>query len=108
MWGGARQSDPLWGAVTSCGTEGNLLGILYGRTFCEAATPDVTPTLVSSVESHYSVPKAARMYRMPYERIASSDIDGANAQNNGHFTVCFAAICRCYKAPPKSCSQLAS
>jgi len=76
MWGGARQSDPLWGAVTSCGTEGNLLGILYGRTFCEAATPDVTPTLVSSVESHYSVPKAARMYRMPYERIASSDIDG--------------------------------
>jgi histidine decarboxylase len=60
--------------VTSCGTEGNLLGILYGREAAEAS--GCPATLVSSVESHYSVAKAARMYKMPYERVASTPSDG--------------------------------
>lgn len=76
MWGGNRQSEPLWGAVTSCGTEGNLLGILYGREACEQRSGGCPATLVSSVESHYSIAKAARMYRMPYERVASTPLDG--------------------------------
>jgi histidine decarboxylase len=62
-------SSKIWGAVTSCGTEGNLLGILYGREALKAAP--VIPTLVSSVESHYNVSKAGRMYHMPYTRIGS-------------------------------------
>jgi histidine decarboxylase len=74
MWGGNRQESPIWGAVTSCGTEGNLLGILYGREAAEAS--GCPATLVSSVESHYSIAKAARMYKMPYERVASTSEDG--------------------------------
>lgn len=74
MWGGYRQEAPIWGAVTSCGTEGNLLGILYGREAAEAS--GCLATLVSSVESHYSVAKAARMYKMPYERVPSTPSDG--------------------------------
>jgi len=75
MWSGPDGFEaPIWGAVTSCGTEGNLLGILYGREALRSAT--IVPTLVSSVESHYSVAKAARMYSMPYERVRSSEGDG--------------------------------
>jgi len=76
MWSGPTGSvdHPIWGAVTSCGTEGNLLGILYGREALKSV-PTV-PTLVSSVESHYSVAKAARMYGMRYERVRSTDEDG--------------------------------
>jgi histidine decarboxylase len=48
----------MWGYVTNCGTEGNLHGILVGR----EALPD--GILYASCESHYSVFKAARMYRM--------------------------------------------
>lgn len=51
--------DKFWGYTTTCGTEGNLLGILYGREkFPEGV-------LYCSRESHYSVPKAAKIYRMP-------------------------------------------
>ena len=52
-----------WGYVTNCGTEGNLHGILVGR----ETLPD--GILYSSVESHYSVFKAARMYRMDAVKI---------------------------------------
>lgn len=50
--------EDMWGYVTNCGTEGNLHGILVGR----EALPD--GILYASAESHYSVFKAARMYRM--------------------------------------------
>lgn len=78
MWGATDavsdgESD-YWGAVTSCGTEGNLLGILYGREYLKAV-PTI-PTLVSSVESHYSVAKAGRMYNMPYVRVGSNSVTG--------------------------------
>jgi histidine decarboxylase len=46
------------GYVTNCGTEGNLHGILVGR----ENLPD--GVLLASRESHYSVWKAAMMYRM--------------------------------------------
>ena len=49
----------MWGYVTNCGTEGNLHGILVGR----ECLPD-DAILYASKESHYSVMKAARMYRM--------------------------------------------
>ena len=75
MWGAdALPKDAVWGAVTSCGTEGNLLGILYGREAAEASGRPAT--LVSSVQSHYSVAKAARMYKMPYHRVESREVDG--------------------------------
>lgn len=51
--------EDMWGYVTNCGTEGNLHGILTGR--------EVLPEgiLYCSKATHYSVPKAGRMYRMP-------------------------------------------
>lgn len=64
--------DDFWGYVTNCGTEGNLHGILVGR----ETLPD--GILYSSVETHYSVFKAARMYRMDAVKIdtlASGEMD---------------------------------
>ena len=62
----------FWGYVTNCGTEGNLHGILVGR----ETLPD--GILYSSVETHYSVFKAARMYRMDaikVDTLASGEMD---------------------------------
>jgi hypothetical protein len=50
--------EEYWGYITNCGTEGNLHGILVGR----ENLPD--GILYASKETHYSVFKAARMYRM--------------------------------------------
>lgn len=64
--------EEYWAYVTNCGTEGNLHGILVGR----EVLPD--GILYCSKETHYSVPKAARMYRMDYEEvgtIATGEID---------------------------------
>mmetsp|Transcript_30688 Transcript_30688/g.36135 ORF Transcript_30688/g.36135 Transcript_30688/m.36135 type:complete len:341 (-) Transcript_30688:84-1106(-) len=94
MWGGNKQilkstdlseseseseppeqpNEPIWGAITSCGTEGNLLGILYGREACESTGSPVT--LISSTESHYSISKACRMYKIPYIQIKSQIQNG--------------------------------
>ncbi|KAK4435747.1 Serine decarboxylase [Sesamum alatum] len=63
LWG--IQKDEYWGYVTNGGTEGNLHGILLGR--------ELLPNgiLYTSKESHYSLFKIARMYRMDCETIAS-------------------------------------
>lgn len=69
--------DEFWGYVTNCGTEGNLHGILVGR----EVLPD--GVLYSSEASHYSVFKAARMYRMEAKRLPSlpsGEIDYAALQ----------------------------
>uniref|UniRef100_N1R2Y0 Histidine decarboxylase n=1 Tax=Aegilops tauschii TaxID=37682 RepID=N1R2Y0_AEGTA len=52
------QQDEYWGYITNCGTEGNLHGLLVGRELF----PD--GIIYASCESHYSVFKAARMYRV--------------------------------------------
>ncbi|XP_060198549.1 serine decarboxylase [Lycium barbarum] len=59
------EKDQYWGYITNCGTEGNLHGILVGR--------EVFPEgiLYASRESHYSVFKAARMYRMECEKVGT-------------------------------------
>eukprot|EP00212_Chloropicon_laureae_P007137 CAMPEP_0197489536 /NCGR_PEP_ID=MMETSP1311-20131121/4299_1 /TAXON_ID=464262 /ORGANISM="Genus nov. species nov., Strain RCC856" /LENGTH=449 /DNA_ID=CAMNT_0043033859 /DNA_START=38 /DNA_END=1387 /DNA_ORIENTATION=- len=54
-----------WGYITNCGTEGNLHGILVGR----ENLPD--GILYSSEDSHYSVFKAASMYRMKCHKVKS-------------------------------------
>ncbi|XP_011082256.2 LOW QUALITY PROTEIN: serine decarboxylase-like [Sesamum indicum] len=63
LWG--IDKDEYWGYVTNGGTEGNLHGILMGR--------ELLPNgiLYTSQESHYSMFKIARMYRMDCETIAS-------------------------------------
>eukprot|EP00899_Mesostigma_viride_P003517 jgi/Mesvir1/13166/Mv06130-RA.1 len=69
------KAGDYWGYVTNCGTEGNLHGILVGR----EVHPD--GILYASRESHYSVFKAARMYRMEHRKIAthkSGEIDCAH------------------------------
>jgi histidine decarboxylase len=71
--------DPkdYWGYVTTCGTEGNLHGILLAR----EKLPD--GVLYSSRESHYSIFKAARYYRMeaePIDALASGEIDYAQLE----------------------------
>lgn len=58
--------DEYWGYVTTCGTEGNLHGILVAR----EVLPD--GVLYASVESHYSVFKAARYYRMDAKPIPTT------------------------------------
>nr|KJB16469.1 hypothetical protein B456_002G231300 [Gossypium raimondii] len=65
------EKDEYWGYITNCGTEGNLHGILVGEVF-----PD--GVLYASRESHYSVFKAARMYRMEcvkVDTLVSGEID---------------------------------
>lgn len=57
------EKNEYWGYITNCGTEGNLHGILVGR----EVYPD--GILYASSESHYSVFKAARMYRMECVKI---------------------------------------
>jgi len=55
--------DDYWGYVTTCGTEGNLHAILLAR----ECHPD--GILYSSRETHYSIFKAARYYRMDAKSI---------------------------------------
>ena len=57
------EKDSYWGYVTTSGTEGNLHGILLAR----ECFPD--GILYTSQETHYSVFKAARMYRMDCQSI---------------------------------------
>ncbi|KAL7482127.1 hypothetical protein ACHAW6_007822 [Cyclotella cf. meneghiniana] len=57
------EPSSYWGYVTTCGTEGNLHGILLAR----ECHPD--GILYSSRETHYSVFKAARYYRMDAKAI---------------------------------------
>ncbi|XP_022133700.1 serine decarboxylase [Momordica charantia] len=69
------EKNEYWGYITNCGTEGNLHGILIGR----EVFPD--GILYASRESHYSVFKAARMYRMDCENVhtlVSGEIDCAD------------------------------
>ncbi|KAI4321156.1 hypothetical protein MLD38_034574 [Melastoma candidum] len=69
------EKDDYWGYITNCGTEGNLHGILVGR----EVFPD--GILYASRESHYSVFKAARMYRMDCIKVdthVSGEIDCAD------------------------------
>ena len=66
------EADDYWGYITNCGTEGNLHGILVGR----ENHPD--GILYASAETHYSVFKAGRMYRMDVEcvpTVASGELD---------------------------------
>jgi histidine decarboxylase len=71
--------DDYWGYVTCCGTEGNLHGIYLGR---ENYPNGI---LYTSEESHYSIPKAARMFRMKCEIIKCND-DGS--MDLAHFRNC--------------------
>jgi len=57
------EANSYWGYVTTSGTEGNLHGILLAR----ECHPDAV--LYTSRETHYSVFKAARYYRMDCESI---------------------------------------
>ncbi|KAL7176212.1 hypothetical protein ACSBR2_029713 [Camellia fascicularis] len=59
------ENNKYWGYITNCGTEGNLHGILVGR----EVFPD--GILYASQESHYSIFKAARMYRMDCVKIGT-------------------------------------
>jgi histidine decarboxylase len=54
-----------WGYVTAGGTEGNLYGLLLAR--------ELYPNgiLYGSEDSHYSVVKASRMFRLPFVQIRS-------------------------------------
>ncbi|XLT12364.1 hypothetical protein HN51_058054 [Arachis hypogaea] len=86
------EKDEYWGYMTNCGTEGNLHGILVGLVLSltlfnilqiwkehdyivkyDICRREVLPDgiLYASQESHYSVFKAARMYRMDCVKIAT-------------------------------------
>ncbi|XP_058755232.1 serine decarboxylase 1-like [Vicia villosa] len=59
------EKNEYWGYVTTGGTEGNLHGILVGR----EQLPD--GILYTSEDSHYSIYKIARMYRMKCVKVGS-------------------------------------
>jgi histidine decarboxylase len=63
------QIDDHWGYVTSCGTEGNL----YALALAHERFPD--GILYYSADTHYSVRKAARLFRMR-ERVVASQANG--------------------------------
>ncbi|KAK9667805.1 hypothetical protein RND81_13G012300 [Saponaria officinalis] len=68
-------TDDYWGYVTSGGSEGNLHGILLGRELF----PD--GILYASKNSHFSIFKAARLYRMEcvtVDTLVSGEIDCAD------------------------------
>lgn len=69
------EKNEYWGYITNCGTEGNLHGILVGR----EVFPD--GILYASRDTHYSIFKAARMYRMEcvkVDTLVSGEIDCAD------------------------------
>ncbi|BDI14971.1 histidine decarboxylase [Nostoc cf. commune SO-36] len=68
--------DQFWGYVTAGGTEGNLYGIFLGR--------EIYPNgiLYSSQDSHYSIPKAAKLFRIQHN-VVNSQINGE--MNYEHF-----------------------
>ncbi len=74
--------EEYWGYITTCGTEGNLHGILVGR----ENFPD--GVLYASAESHYSVFKAGRMYRMQAEKVRAPSLLGCrDVQRRRHIPV---------------------
>lgn len=68
--------DDSWGYITACGTEGNLYGMFVGR----EVYPD--GILYSSQDTHYSIAKAARLYRIEHV-VVNSQINGE--MNYEHF-----------------------
>jgi histidine decarboxylase len=59
--------DGYWGYVTSGGTEGNLHGLFMGREMCPEGI------LYASQDSHYSIAKAARLFKLEHQVITSQD-----------------------------------
>jgi histidine decarboxylase len=83
------EKQDYWGYVTSCGTEGNLHGLLLGR----EVFPD--GILYASRDTHYSVFKAAKMYRMEcvkIETLISGEIDCEDLEAKLHLNRDRAAI----------------
>ena len=64
LWG-CLDLDRFWGAIGASGTEGNLWGIYLGREML----PDAV--LLHGADAHYSLPKAARILRVPAVQVAS-------------------------------------
>ena len=64
LWG-CHNLDEYWGSIGASGTEGNLWGIYLGREML----PDAV--LLHSADAHYSLPKAARILRIPSVQVAS-------------------------------------
>jgi histidine decarboxylase len=64
LWGCA-DPDAYWGSVGTSGTEGNLWALYLGREML----PDAV--LLHSADAHYSLPKAARILRIPAIEVAS-------------------------------------
>lgn len=98
--------EEYWGYITTCGTEGNLHGILVGR----ENFPD--GILYASAESHYSVFKAGRMYRMQAEKVRGTRLHTTSCTRlpalpahtrhgtpagKGTATVCELALLACQK-----------
>jgi histidine decarboxylase len=64
LWG-CLDLNQFWGSIGASGTEGNLWGIYLGREML----PDAV--LLHSADAHYSLPKAARILRVPTVQVAS-------------------------------------
>ncbi len=64
LWG-CQDRRQYWGSIGASGTEGNLWGIYLGREMLPGAV------LLHGADAHYSLPKAARILRIPALQVAS-------------------------------------
>ena len=77
------QLDPeqIWGYCSSCGSEGNLSGVRYGREIISQKynVPDKTKiTLFYSKASHYSVPRAGDLLNIKLQSVGTNHNDEIN------------------------------
>lgn len=64
LWG-CHDLSQYWGSIGASGTEGNLWGIYLGREMLPGAV------MLYGDDAHYSLPKAARVLRIPAVPVAS-------------------------------------
>jgi histidine decarboxylase len=68
LWG-CHELNDFWGSIGASGTEGNLWGIYLGREMLPEAV------LLYSSDAHYSIPKSARILRIPAIEV-KSEVNG--------------------------------
>lgn len=72
------QLPDYWGYITAGGTEGNLFGLLLGREVYPAGI------LYAADSAHYSIAKAAHMFKIPLVTIASQENGEMNYDDLKH------------------------
>ena len=76
LWGGNTLNEPLWGYVSSSGTENNLWAIHHGVTVQLKRHPGCDPVILCSEQGHYSFDKGGNLTRIKMIKVCSNS-DGS-------------------------------